>query len=179
MKVMAVDLGAPGGLVVLCDEGPGPPWVVCAVELGPNLTGLELQRLVHRLGKEHHVDLVATEKVGPWGRVKIAMAQREKQGLVRAVCEALQVPLVDYQPQVVKKAVTGNGRASKQQVGRCVRMLVKIASENEHVLDACALGIIALKTERHCRLLALQQRFRVRRSPEAKLWHSHPRPKGS
>jgi len=159
MRVCGMDLGRPGGVVVLSDEGPGKPRVLAAVALGARLSGLELQRLVHRLAKEHGVELMATERPGAWGRAWVGMAQREKQGLVRAVCEALQIRLVDYQPQEIKKAVTGHGRADKEQVGRCVQMLVPIASENEHVLDACAIALVAINRERTRRNLEGQRKM--------------------
>ena len=164
MRVMGIDLGNPGGIAVLTDEGGQSIWPLCVEPLPANLTRLELQRLVHRLCKEHRVELVATEKPGMWGRVSVGMAQREKQGLVRSVCEALGLRLVDYQPQAIKKAVSGYGRASKEQMGRCVRMLVKVASADEHVLDACAIALVALGRERQRAARAGQQRLKLRRS---------------
>ena len=172
MRVMGVDLGRPGGLVVLCDEGAPKPWPICAVELPYNLSGLDLQRTVHRLAKEHRVDLVATERPGFWGDPRIGMAQREKQGLVRAVCESLQVRLVSYQPQEIKKAVTGHGRAPKEVVTRCVRVLIRLASEDEHVCDAAGIALVAMNRERARQLASGQQRLNLRRSPRRKVKHS-------
>jgi len=140
--------------------------------LGPNLNGLELQHLVHRLAKEHRVELVATEKPGFWGNPMIGMAQREKQGLVRAVCEALQIRLVAYQPQEVKKAVTGHGRAPKEAMTRCVRSLVRIATEDEHVSDAAAIALVAMNRERVRRQMTAQQRLNLRRARRQKVRQS-------
>ena len=165
MRVMGIDLGNPGGAAVLTDEGGQGIWPLCVEALPPSLTRLDLQRLVHRLCKEYRVELVATEKPGMWGRVSVGMAQREKQGLVRSVCEALKVPLVDYQPQEIKKAVSGYGRASKEQMGRCVRMLVRVAATDEHVLDACAIALVALNRERLRVTRASQRRLNLRRAP--------------
>jgi len=163
---MGIDLGNPGGAAVLTDEGGQGIWPLCVEALPPSLSRLDLQRLVHRLCKEHRVELVATEKPGVWGRISVGMAQREKQGLVRSVCEAPKVPLVDYQPQEIKKAVTGYGRADKAQVGRCVRMLVKIASSDQHILDAAAIALVALNRERTRLARASQRRLNLRRSPQ-------------
>ncbi len=172
MRVMGIDLGNPGGVTVLTDEGGQGIWPLCVEPVPPRCSRLDLQRLVHRLCKEHRVELVATEKPGMWGRVSVGMAQREKQGLVRSVCEALKVPLVDYQPQEIKKAVTGRGRADKEQVGRCVRMLVRVATSDEHVLDACAIALVALNRERLRAVCAGQRRLNLRRTPRKA---GHPR----
>ena len=169
MRVCGIDLGSPGGLVVLTDEGSNGIWPLCAETLPPRLNGLELQRLVHRLCKEHRVELMATEKPGFWGNPMIGMAQREKQGLVRAVCEALQIRLVAYQPQEVKKAVAGHGRAPKEAMTRCVRALVRIASEDEHVCDAASIALVAMNRERVHRQMAAQQRLNLRRSARRKV----------
>ena len=47
-----------------------------------------------------------------------------------------EVPVVEYTPKEVKKAVTGNGNASKEQVRFMVRSLLQIAEETELRLDA-------------------------------------------
>ena len=166
MRAMGVDLGNPGGVAVLTDEGGQGIWPLAVEEIKPATTNLELQRIVHRLCKAHAVQVVATEKPGTWGRATVGMSQRGKQDLVRAVCQAVKIPLVDYQPQEIKKAVTDNGRASKEQVGRCVRMLVRVASTDEHILDACAIALVALNRERTRLARASQQRLNLRRSPQ-------------
>lgn len=172
MRVCGIDLGNPGGLAVLSDELPNGIWPFCTLcieALPATLSRLGLQRLVHRLCKEHCVELVATERPGMWGRVSVGMAQREKQGLVRAVCEALQIRLVDYQPQEVKRAVTGYGRADKEQVARCVRRLACLPRGlDEHQTDAVAIAAVALNRERARRAAATQRRLPVRRRPAAR-----------
>jgi len=164
MRALGIDLGNPGGLAVLTDEGGQGIWPLVAEEIKPGTTNLELQRIVHRVCKTYAVQVVATEKPGTWGRITVGMSQRGKQDLVRAVCQGLKIPLVDYQPQEIKKAVSGYGRATKEQMGRCVRMLVKVASSNEHILDAAATALVALNRERVRAARACQQRLNLRRS---------------
>jgi crossover junction endodeoxyribonuclease RuvC len=47
-----------------------------------------------------------------------------------------EVPVVEYAPKEVKKAVTGNGNASKEQVRFMVRSLLSISEDQELRLDA-------------------------------------------
>ena len=47
-----------------------------------------------------------------------------------------QVPIVEYTPKEVKKAVTGNGNASKEQVRYMVRSILSISDTIEIRLDA-------------------------------------------
>jgi Holliday junction resolvasome RuvABC endonuclease subunit len=147
LRVCGIDLGSPGGIAVLSDDGQGIR-VQRAIALPARCSAFELQRAAHEICREQAVTVVATERPGTWGRRSIGMAQRAKQELVRAVCQSLGIRLIDYQPQEIKKAITGRGRAGKEQVGRCVKLLLKIDSENEHVLDACAIALVALNRER-------------------------------
>ncbi len=153
MKVLGVDLGAPGGLAIVEGDGRGQPSVLWVEAISPRASGLDLQRQVRRLVRLYRVELVATERPGAWGRVSIGMAQREKQGLVRAVCEELGLRLAGqkprqttwgFQPSEVKKALTGNGRASKEQVAKMVRAITGFWHDDEHVMDAVAIGLLAL-----------------------------------
>jgi len=47
-----------------------------------------------------------------------------------------QIPVTEYTPKEVKKAVTGNGNASKEQVAYMVRALLSIDEERKLNLDA-------------------------------------------
>ena len=47
-----------------------------------------------------------------------------------------QIPVTQYTPKEVKKSVTGNGNASKEQVGYMVRALLSIDEERKLNLDA-------------------------------------------
>jgi len=146
MRVCGIDLGSPGGLCVLTPNGSlGAVLHWQRIKKGADLAGL--RRQIEHVIATFDVQLVATERPGFWKDPRIGMAQREKQGVIRTICEEREIRLVDYQPQTVKKAVTGNGRASKEQVGRAVRRMLRIASDDEHVLDSCAIGMVALSRE--------------------------------
>lgn len=56
-----------------------------------------------------------------------------------------QIPVAQYTPKEVKKSVTGNGNASKQQVWFMVRSILQVESADEEMLhdasDALAVGL--------------------------------------
>jgi crossover junction endodeoxyribonuclease RuvC len=118
------------------------------IKKGADLAGL--RRQVEHVIVTFDVELVATER--PFTgrgdkRPKTGLAQREKQSVVKTLCQERKIKFVDYAPQTIKKALTGNRRASKEQVGRAVRRMLRIASDDEHVLDSCAIGMVALSRE--------------------------------
>ncbi len=67
----------------------------------------------------------------------------EARGTLLAACAIEEVETVGYPPAEVKKAVTGNGRASKEQVRAMVNVLLgqEQVYETDDVSDALALAI--------------------------------------
>ncbi len=146
MRVLGIDMGCPGGMVILTSNGDlGSVLYWKRIKARTDLAGL--RKVVEHAIETFGVQLVATERPGFWADPRIGMAQREKQGVIRTICQERSIKLVDYQPQTVKKAVTGNGRAKKEQVGRAVRQMFNLPTDDEHVLDACAIGCLALSRE--------------------------------
>lgn len=163
---MGIDLGDPGGLAILDMDSRGTVWHVQARELGPKDQGFAMQQLVHTLCQQQHVELVATERpfTGRWDpRPKIGLAQREKQGLVKAVCQALSICFVDFQPQTIKAAVCGNGHSPKSQVARAVAGMTGFVHPSEHVMDSVAIALVAANRARMEGLLKSQRRLGLRR----------------
>lgn len=52
------------------------------------------------------------------------------QGVAIAAAIARQVPIVEYEPRVIKMAITGNGAASKEQVCEMLRHILNIPRED-------------------------------------------------
>jgi crossover junction endodeoxyribonuclease RuvC len=76
----------------------------------------------------------------PQSMLKLGRAQ------AAAILAALnrQIPVAQYTPKEVKKSVTGNGSASKQQVWYMVRSMLRIADDETTSLDttdALAVGL--------------------------------------
>lgn len=52
------------------------------------------------------------------------------QGVAIAAAIARQVPIAEYEPRVIKMAITGNGAASKEQVCEMLRHILNIPRED-------------------------------------------------
>ena len=57
------------------------------------------------------------------------------QGVAMAAALLKDIPVTEYSPKKIKKAITGNGNASKEQVSAMLKQLVKFNKEPEY-LDA-------------------------------------------
>jgi crossover junction endodeoxyribonuclease RuvC len=56
---------------------------------------------------------------------RAALQLAHARGVMLAVLGAAHVPVTEYSPATIKKAVTGNGRAEKGQVGLMVRSMLR------------------------------------------------------
>lgn len=66
----------------------------------------------------------------------------EVRGVLLAVCAAREVPVYEYAPGAVKRAVTGRGEAPKEQVRRMIQALTGFRGEaGEDEYDAMAVAI--------------------------------------
>ena len=90
-------------------------------------------------------------------RSLIVLAQA--RGALLSVLGGRGLEVREYSPAEVKSAVTGDGRAGKQQVGRMVRLLLALDGElGADAADAVAVAICAAKRLRADRISALHRR---------------------
>lgn len=90
---------------------------------------------------------------------RTAMAVGQAQGVALMAAASLGVPVARYTPAEVKQAVTGSGRASKEQVRQALGMLLKsdIESAPEDATDALAVALCHLQARRAAALAVLEQ----------------------
>jgi crossover junction endodeoxyribonuclease RuvC len=75
-----------------------------------------------------------------------ALQLAHARGVVLAVLGAAQIPVSEYAPATIKKAVTGSGRADKPQVAVMVRRMLHATDPavREDVSDATAAALCHL-----------------------------------
>jgi crossover junction endodeoxyribonuclease RuvC len=85
---------------------------------------------------------IAVEDVFSHVNVRSALALAQARGTVLAVAGMCGLPVYSYPPAVVKKTVTGRGRATKEQVARMVQALTGLRSTpRTDAADALAVAI--------------------------------------
>lgn len=77
---------------------------------------------------------------------KTAIGVAEARGAILSAAGLASLPVVEYSPQQIKSAVTGNGGADKAAVARMIPKLVALPAKKrlDDELDAIAIGITAL-----------------------------------
>jgi crossover junction endodeoxyribonuclease RuvC len=102
---------------------------------------------------EYGPDEAAVEMVFTHKNVTSALKLGQARGVAVAACAANGVPVVDYEPALVKKTLVGNGRAEKTQVSFMVgQMLGKKPDWALDAGDAIACAICHLNMRRMKRL---------------------------
>lgn len=148
MRILGLDPGSRiCGYGVIDQHGSELAYVECGV-----LTAPEERPMEERLGeiarglREVIVELrpavVAIEDVFSHQNVRSALALAQARGMALAVCGLEGLSVASYPPTVVKKAVSGSGRADKEQIARMVQGLIGLRTlPRADATDALAVAI--------------------------------------
>lgn len=81
--------------------------------------------------------------------VSSALPVAEARGVIKLAFAAAGVPLAEFTPNQIKKAVTGTARADKLQVQEMVRVLLGLGAvpKPDHAADALAAAICRINSE--------------------------------
>jgi crossover junction endodeoxyribonuclease RuvC len=111
---------------------------------------LAIHGLLDELIALHKPDLVAVERLFFSRNVQTAFAVGQARGVVLLAAAQAEVPVREATPNEVKVAVTGHGRAPKDQVGRMVAVCLGLAEppRRDDTADALAVAIWAANAER-------------------------------
>jgi crossover junction endodeoxyribonuclease RuvC len=113
------------------------------------------QRLasIHRdlldLVARRHPSAAAVEQLFFASNTTTAMQVAEARGVILLAMEESGVPVWEYTPMQVKSSLTGYGKASKAQMTRMVRALVRVPEKlPDDAFDAVAIALCHLQSER-------------------------------
>ncbi len=96
----------------------------------------------------------AIENVFVQKNIMSALKLGQARGIAVGACAAVELPVFDYEPTVVKKNLTGNGRAEKSQVSFMVAQMLGVKPTwPVDAGDALACAICHLNSRRLQRLL--------------------------
>ncbi len=103
----------------------------------------ELRQLV----KTHKPEMIALERVFAQANLRSVMGVAQVSGALMSIAFEANIPLQFFTPSEVKAAVTGNGRATKDQVAMMVTRILKLTETPKpaDVADALAVALCASK----------------------------------
>jgi crossover junction endodeoxyribonuclease RuvC len=153
VRVLGVDPGLTRCGLGVVDGGAGRTvaCVAVAVVRTPVDTDLAVRLLllsdeVERWMDTYRPDVVAIERVFSQHNVRTAMGTAQAGGVVALAAARRDLPVMFHTPSEVKAAVTGSGRADKEQVITMVTRLLRLVERPKpaDAADALALAICHL-----------------------------------
>ncbi len=150
MRVLGVDPGLTRCGLGVVEGVPGRRLTMVAfgvvrtpadAELGDRLVAIEAE--VERWLDLHRPDAVAVERVFSQHNVRTVMGTAQASAVAIVAAARRGLPVALHTPSEVKAAVTGSGRAGKDQVGAMVTRLLRLSQPPTpaDAADALALAI--------------------------------------
>lgn len=95
-------------------------------------------------------DVIAIEELYFTNNAKTALHVAEVRGMIMYIAATHNTPLVEYNPLAIKIALTGYGKATKEQVIKMVSAIIHFieAPKLDDEYDAIAVGLTTLANER-------------------------------
>jgi crossover junction endodeoxyribonuclease RuvC len=150
VRVLGVDPGLTRCGLGVVDGGSGRAVSCVAVDVVRSGSDLPLERrlltvaaVVEEWIAHHRPDVVAIERVFSQHNVRTVMGTAQASGVVALLAARAGLPVAFHTPSEVKAAVTGTGRAGKEQVTTMVTRLLGLAEAPRpaDAADALALAI--------------------------------------
>jgi len=150
MRVLGVDPGLTRCGLGVVDGLPGRQPRLIAVDVVRTPTEFDTARRLVLLEetldawvRDHRPTAVAIERVFAQHNVQTVMGTAQAAGVAMLVAARRGVPVTLHTPSEVKAAITGSGRADKDQVGAMVTRILRLeeAPKPADAADALALAI--------------------------------------
>ena len=176
MRVLGVDPGLTRCGLGVVDGGVGRVVSCVAVnvvrtspEMGLGMRLVAVADVVERWVAEHRPDVVAVERVFSQHNVRTAMGTAQVGGVVALIAARRGLAVAFHTPSEVKAAVTGSGRAGKEQVTTMITRLLALPAKPRpaDAADALALAIC------HLWRAPMTQRLAQARAQSAQLAQAH------
>ncbi len=117
------------GVIRRGDRYPTPLEFGCIETGSDRSTSQRLREIYDQISlilDEHEPAWVAVEQLFFTRNVTSAMHVSEVRGVLLLAAEQREIPIAEYTPNQIKQAVTGSGRADKQQVQEMMRRLLRL-----------------------------------------------------
>lgn len=155
--VLGLDPGiARVGVALLAGSPRQPRLLACATITtprgeDPGARLVTIAKAVETFIRRFRPDVVAMEKLFFQTNVKTALGVSEARGVLRLTCARAGLRLIEFTPNEVKQAVTGNGQADKRAIQKMVRLILGLRTpiRSDDAADAAAIALTGALRLRH------------------------------
>jgi crossover junction endodeoxyribonuclease RuvC len=120
----------------------------------PEVRLLQIHSAINVLCKKFHPDCMSVEDLFFATNAKTAIGVGQSRGVILLAAAQFKIPVVSYSPLAVKRAITGDGNADKNQVASMVirTLKLKTAPKLDDTADALAIAMTHAYSYRMARL---------------------------
>ncbi|MDD4996421.1 MAG: crossover junction endodeoxyribonuclease RuvC [Patescibacteria group bacterium] len=110
---------------------------------------LQIYQEIDLLIKKYKPNIIAIETIFFAKNAKTAMKVSESRGIAALLAAQNDITIKEYTPLQVKQALTGYGRASKEQIQKMVKSILCLEKipQPDDVADALAIAITCAQTK--------------------------------
>lgn len=148
LRVMGIDPGLTRCGLSVVQAGRGRQILPVAVGVVRTPSDAELSDRLLRISKavgdwmdEYRPDVVAMERIFERGNVSTVMHTAHAVGVMVLAAAERGIPVYQYTPSEVKKAISGNGRADKKQMTTMITRILGLSEAPKPADAADALAI--------------------------------------
>ncbi|WP_066525100.1 crossover junction endodeoxyribonuclease RuvC [Corynebacterium bouchesdurhonense] len=148
LRVMGIDPGLTRCGLSVVQAGRGRQILPVAVGVVRTPSSAELPERLQRISRavgdwmdEYRPDMVAMERIFERGNVSTVMHTAHAVGVMVLAAAERGIPVYQYTPSEVKKAVSGNGRADKKQMTNMITRILGLSEAPKPADAADALAI--------------------------------------
>lgn len=108
----------------------------------------QIHNALKKIIKKFQPSIVATEQLFFAKNVKTALKIGEVRGIIQLTAAELKTPIQEFTPLQIKQALTGYGRADKNQIQQMVKNELHLPEipKPDHAADALAIAITCAYT---------------------------------
>jgi len=152
VKIIGIDTGLRATGISILKEEKVLYWKVIRTDgddIGKRL--LKIYREIKSIIKEWNPEIAAFEEIIFHKSFRSLVTLGAVRGIVLLALSEEGVRIKEYSPTLIKKTLTGNGRASKKQVAFIVRKILNLhESLPSHITDSIACALVTFYKERKC-----------------------------
>lgn len=148
LRVMGIDPGLTRCGLSVVQAGRGRQILPVAVGVVRTPSSAELSERLLRISRavgdwmdEYRPDMVAMERIFERGNVSTVMHTAHAVGVMVLAAAERGIPVYQYTPSEVKKAISGNGRADKKQMTTMITRILGLSETPKPADAADALAI--------------------------------------
>lgn len=108
----------------------------------------KIHKDLKKIIKKYNPSKIAIEKLFFAKNVKTAMKVGEARGVILLTAQEMRIPIFEFSPLQVKLAITGYGRASKNQMQKMIKILLELKEipKSDDAVDALAIAITCVQS---------------------------------